>query len=271
MIVLVLALLASFIPSLLLFFYLSGNRGDDQEYRANCRKCLIGGALCSFGVVLFSGAANLLSFFLGFESSSPIIKEAIHSFILAALSEELMKMWQTNKAINRDRARVSKLDVIAYAAIAGLGFGLLEDVVFMFVTSPGQIIVRGITMDHAAFGMIMGLLLAKGLISDNKVFTALALFVPTLIHGYYVFDLGLNELGYEWGGYGALIVTVLIVIFMVYMIFFYIRKGRKNEDLTASIFASESPEPELSEGEYAVPSVSAVETSEPKAPAHMRQ
>ena len=271
MILLVLALLASFIPSLLLFFYLRGNRGNDQDYRVNCRKCLIGGALCSFGVVLSSAAANLLSFFLGFESSSPIIKEAIHSFILAALSEELMKMWQTNKAINRDRARVSKLDVVSYAAIAGLGFGMLEDVVFMFSTSPGQIIVRGITMNHAAFGMIMGLLLAKGLTSDNKVFSALALLAPTLIHGYYDFDLGLNDLGYEWGGYGALIVTVLVVIFMIYMIFFYVRKGRKNEELTAPIFASESPEPEVPEDEFAVSNVSAIDVPEPKAPAHMRQ
>ena len=102
-------------------------------------------------------------------------------------------------------------------------------------------------------------------------FSALALLAPTLIHGYYDFDLGLNDLGYEWGGYGALIVTVLVVIFMIYMIFFYVRKGRKNEELTAPIFASESPEPEVPEDEFAVSNVSAIDVPEPKAPAHMRQ
>lgn len=232
-----LALVASFVPSILVFLYLSGNHGDDQQYRVNCRKCLIGGILCSGGVVLLSAVSNISLALLGLNNAPVVIQEAASAFIIAALSEELMKMWQTRKAIERGGESTSALDVISYACITGLGFGLLEAVVYMFSSNAGQIMLRGIAMSHGVYGLIMGFILAKGIAKKSRALQVLALAVPLLIHGTYDFDLGMNERLGDSFGYVALALTVICMGIMVYAMFFYVRKARKNADSMAPLEA----------------------------------
>lgn len=242
MVLAVLLLIASFVPSILVFLYLRNNHGDDQQYRTNCRKCLVGGMLCSIGVVLFSFAANLLFGVLGLGEASVVARTAASAFVFAALSEELMKLWQTQKAIKRDIDRVCELDVVTFACIVGLGFGLLEAAVYVFFSSPGQIILRGIAMGHGAYGFIMGVILVQAMRKDSKALKALALAVPVLIHGAFDFDLGLYR---EFGdGYGniSLAIEAMCILIMIYVVFFYVRKARKNEKCLAPLYGGKHME-----------------------------
>ena len=61
----------------------------------------------------------------------------------------------------------------------------------MFSSNVAQILVSGVTNMHAAFGLIMGYILAKGYRKSRKKPAILAILVSTLIHGLY--DLCLHE------------------------------------------------------------------------------
>ena len=235
------ALLASTLISLALYFYLANNRGDDQGYRENCRKCLIGGMLCTFGVIAFSAVCSIIAALLGMGSLHPFLKAAFHAFILAALSEELMKWWQTHKAFERDHSRSSWLDVVSYASIVGIGFSLVENAVYSFQSNPIQILISGITTSHATYGMLMGVIYAKGLRENNRSLRMLAVLVATLLHGFY--DLGLSEtLGLSENLEMIFMIitvgiTAALFIYLIRMLF-VIKKSRTDPERTAPLLPS---------------------------------
>ena len=72
-----------------------------------------------------------------------------------------MKYLLARKTIRKNHSRVSFLDLMSYTAISAIGFELMEAVIYFFSTNIPQILVRGITNMHAAFGLTMGFILAK--------------------------------------------------------------------------------------------------------------
>ena len=87
----ILSLIISFIPSLLLFRYLRNLRGQYPAYRSNCRSLLKNGVLCSIGVIALALAVNILWGLIGWGRDTPLLKETLRTFILAAFIEEFVK------------------------------------------------------------------------------------------------------------------------------------------------------------------------------------
>ena len=234
MLILVLALIVSFVPSVLMFLFLLNNRKDDEEYQKNCTKLFWKGVPISLLVCLMDLILTLVFSFSGLSEAPELLKDVFKCFVINATVEETCKFLVANKYIKADRERVSRLDVISYLTIAAISFGLVEDIVYMFSTNVGQIIVRGVLMGHVPYELFMGLFYGKGLAENNKGCKILAFVVPILFHGSY--NLLLKESMPDWSAVVVITEVFIEVIFLVYMIFF-IRKKRNDPQYTSPIFA----------------------------------
>lgn len=88
-------LLLSFIPCLLLYFWLKKGM-EDQERQDLCRTLLKSGVLCSLGVFVCSGALVALKQILGFTivpalATNDLLGAVYQDFLVYAFSEELVK------------------------------------------------------------------------------------------------------------------------------------------------------------------------------------
>ena len=189
MILSILSLIVSFIPPVILYIYLRNLRKEDTDYRSNCKRLLRNGLLCSIGVAVLALVVNILWSISGVGRSMPLLKAAIRCFILAACIEEFVKYRTADKMIKKNAECISWLDCIAYTAIVGVGFQMIETVVYMVESNPIQILVRGFTMGHPSYGMLMGYFIGKSLSTGKKSYRILAFVLPFLLHGMYDFSL----------------------------------------------------------------------------------
>lgn len=227
----ILALLVSYIPAFVFYFWFKSLK-QNKEYKDNCRKLLLLGIASSAGVVLFSLVASILWGLSGLDEISPILDEAFSAFILAALSEEFVKGLVARKNIQQHRATVTWIDMIVFTGIVGIGFHLLESVVYMFSTNIGQILVRGVTSMHMTFGLIMGYYNGKAIAKNKPFYKVLAFFIPWLIHGVYDFTLG--DKIEEWCEYlivGPFVALFATLIYLIVIIIFIIKSRKNNRNL----------------------------------------
>ena len=236
MAVMVLVLLASFIPSILLFLFLRNNR-EDEEYRKTCDRLFWQGLLIAMGVTLADAAIILLWNLAGLGKNNMIVNLLFKTFVVNATVEETMKFLCGRKFIRKDSDKVSRLDVITYMAIAAMAFGLFEDILYMFETNIGQILVRGFLMGHVGYGMIMGRLYGKGLKENRTVYKVLAILIPILLHGLYNFSLG--EGLPDVFAFIVVTETFITTVYLIYSIFF-IRKKRNDPEFTEPIYPEQN-------------------------------
>lgn len=219
----IIALIVSFIPCTILFFYLRGLR-KEENYQKNCGKMLLKGVLCSLGVALLDLVVNILWALTGLDKVSPLLNAAFHDFIIAAAVEEFVKYMTADRMIKKNSADISWLEVIAFAGITAIGFELIESVVYFFNTNIMQILVRGFTMMHASYGMLMGYFIGKAKKTGNKINLFWAFFLPFLLHGCYDFSLAdefqaLND---------NLVFVPFIMVAITLVVFFRMLKVIKN-------------------------------------------
>ncbi len=183
------ALPISFIPSLWVYFFLCNLKKDDVQYRQNCRKMLLSGVLSTLGVILLSGSLDILGSLSGIKNISPLIRAAFKDLIVAGLAEEIIKHLHVSRLIKANNDRICWIETIAYSGIVGIGFELAEAVIYAFGTNIIQVLVRGITALHVSYGLLMGYYIGRQIMTGQKKYAFLALFVPALIHGLYDFSL----------------------------------------------------------------------------------
>lgn len=227
----IIALLVSFVPVLGFYFWFKSFK-PDKEYKDNCKKLLFTGFACATGVFLFSLIASLIWALTGMKKISPILNEAFSAFVLAALSEELVKGYFARKNILEHKDTVSWIDMIVFTGIVGISFNLLESFVYMFSTNIGQILVRGLTEMHMTFGLIMGYYYGKAIVKNKPVYKFLAFFIPWLIHGVYDFTLG--EFIEEWCEYlivGPFVTLFACMVYLIVIVVFIVKSRKKNENL----------------------------------------
>ncbi len=218
-----LALLIASVVPVGTFFFLRGLRGDDPAYKRACSKLLGKGILLVFPVFGFSLLLRLTFGLTGLYDLSPVLRPVLKAVFLEAFAEEWMKHRAAKKTIERERPRVSFLDVMAFSAVSAIGFELLESVAYMFYTDTAQILVRGISNMHCSFGLIQGWLLARGYKNGRARPAVAAVLVPTAVHA--VYNLLLDEL-FEDTAWGlvSLLIAVLCLALNVYAFFFVKRK-----------------------------------------------
>ena len=233
MIVIILAFLAGCVPSLIIFFWLRNSLNkQDPLYKKNCNRMLVSGLLTVFPVMLLSGCTVLILWFSGLKSAHPVLYAALYAFLTFALSEELSKFFMFRRKLKKIEGEHSWLDLIVYSTIVGIGFGLLESIVYGLTSSPVIMLIRGISIPHGGYAAIVGYFYGKGIKENNKGYTVLGVLISFLIHGLYDFSLTKEiETITDASAFIAVTLAVLDLAIIIALIIF-IRKNKSNPKYT---------------------------------------
>lgn len=225
MLVLVGAFLVSLIPSLAIFFWMRTFK-DDETYRSNCNKALQYGLCSILPTMLFSFVFNLIESLSGMRSASPLAAAAFHDFFVFALCEEVAKFLTFRFFVKKTPYPYSWLDLIVAMVTVGIGFELLEGLVYAFGTGVPHMLVRGITAMHVVYAFIMGYLYGKAQHTGQKGYLAIAIGLPWLMHGTYDFCISeeLTAINDTFAMVSLLLAVISFVLLVVMVVF--MRKAR---------------------------------------------
>jgi RsiW-degrading membrane proteinase PrsW (M82 family) len=226
----VLVILASIVPAGLMYLWLRSQKKEEPAYEKTCRKAFLNGVWSALPIMGMDLGLSIVGGIVGINKLHPIAVDFFETFFLFALVEELGKFLAFKKTLKKADYAYSRLDVITFMTIVGAGFGILEDVVYAFITSPGQGLVRGLTMMHAVFGFIMGYFYSRGLQSGKKSDFVLAFLLPYLYHALYDFCLSdkLPEDAFIFA-FTAVSLAVLALVMVPIMIRFFKKSRSKTE------------------------------------------
>ena len=238
--VMILGLLASGIPSLAMFLWLR-KQNEGEAYRKTCNKAIFAGMAASFLVVLFSLVLSMFGNVVlhVYDEGKELLTEFWKAFFVFALSEETAKFLMFRRVLKKTEHPYSVRDLVAFMTIVGMGFGVLEGVVYGFSTSVIQMLVRGVTLGHGGYGFLMGLYYAKGRQTGKKGYYALSYLIPYLLHALY--DFTLSDAVEQWND-NLVFVPVNLAIFSLVLVFLIIRwmkKARNDEALIAPLAGTE--------------------------------
>ena len=140
MFVFILACIVSFVPCIALYLWLRKNGGGTgeegrTEFKAICKKTLVQGILTLFPVVLLSGVSYVLLRLTGLQNTNPLLYQALYTFGVLALMEELAKYLTFRRVLKKTDSQYSWLDITILMTIVGIGFGLIESILYLFGAS----------------------------------------------------------------------------------------------------------------------------------------
>ena len=189
-------LILAIIPGLVICFLIYKIDRFEREPARHLSVCFILGVLCCFPAIYLEGIGDDL----GYNESEGIGKLFVFSYIVIALSEELVKYLALLFYIYPKKVFNEPLDGILYSVMIGMGFATLENILYADRFGLQTVMVRAFTAvpAHAIFAIIMGYYvgLAKFNPKRRSQLLFLGLFFPVLIHGTY--DLFLLQQYYEW-------------------------------------------------------------------------
>ena len=200
-------------------------------YRKYCTSAFVRGMLCALPILALSGILFILNGVLRttlLVNMPVLLYKAIYNFIVLALVEEIVKFIAFKLFLKKKPFAYSSADIVAIMVIIGTGFGLLESVLYAIDSSPIVMLVRGITIGHAGYGFLMGLLYAKRMQTGKKVYGFLAVLIPWLIHGLYDFSLSpeLIQVNDNFAFLGVSL-ALLDVVLLILMICYFVKAKKK--------------------------------------------
>lgn len=235
----ILILFLSFIPVILIFIYLINIFKEDKNYKKRCLLIFGGGALACGIVIVSALPLNILWGLLKLNEVSPLINDAFHAFILAAVLEEFAKWMIIRRGIKKYQSEATLLIFLAFGGCVSIGFDILESIVYGLDTSIVEIIVRGLCIPHVAFGFIMAFFMYKTYKTNNKSYMILGFLIPIILHGIYDFSLS-KSMTENYEDLSTLLAFSCIIINFVVLIIGLIKikkekrsleKEEKKEDL----------------------------------------
>lgn len=242
MTVLIAAFLASLIPGIIVFVWLSRIDQDLLGYSDSCKKAVLYGMLSTLPVAGIAIVLYLLMVFTGLAKCDIVIVSIYEDYIMAALLEETMKFLFFRKVLSKTECDYSWRNLTAFMTLVGLGFGFPEAIEYGFVTGPGQMLVRGLTLGHAGYGFILGWFYGKTVYTGEKKYAVLGFLLVFLLHGTYDFTLTpeFDKYGFIFDFIPVTLAIVSLITAFV-MIGFFLRSGKK-EKYTAPLSGGKAQE-----------------------------
>ncbi len=229
-----LLLILAIIPGLLICFLIYKIDKFEKEPVFHLSICFLLGILCCFPAIKLEAIGDNL----GYDESHGLGNLLTFSYIIIALSEEIVKYLVLVFYAYPKKIFNEPLDGILYAVMIGMGFATLENVLYADRFGLQTVMVRAFTAvpAHAIFAIIMGYFvgLAKFNRKNRIKLLALGLIVPVLIHGTY--DLFILQQYYEW-------LMVLATFTLTVSAFFAIRVIRLHQQNSPfnELFIADSP------------------------------
>ena len=212
MILFLLACVVSFVPSISLLLWLRNCLKKEDAYKKLCNQTLWQGAACMLPILLLSG------------SSYFILRLTRLQNTVLALMEEAAKYWGFTRILKKTDYAYSWLDTAVLMTIIGLGFGMLESVVYAIGASVPVVLVRGICVPHAGYGFLTGYFYGKGSKSEKPILKWTVFLLSWLMHGLYDFSLSEEFIAINDN---LAIVALLLAVLDIVLVFFLIGFARK--------------------------------------------
>lgn len=232
MILLILAIIVSFVPAVLLYRWLKNRIKDDAAFRELCGSALKKGILSVFPILLCSLVFQLIIRLIGVKESNPLLYEALYTFIVLALAEELVKYLAFRRTLQQTEYRVSWVDVTALMAIVGIGFDLIESVVYAIGASVPVVLIRGICIPHAGYGFIVGYFFGKSVKNGKPAVKWIGFLLAWLLHGLYDFSLSEPFIAINDNLAIVAILLALLDIVLVLLLVRFVKKAKKQAAYT---------------------------------------
>ena len=220
----ILLLAYSILPVFLIGMYIY--KKDKNKESANLIvKLLSGGLLSATLTVIITIVLGLFfNIFSAEFTELEGLKLIIYAFICVALIEEISK-WIMLYVIGYNNIEYDETyDILLYGAFIGLGFALIENILYVIQGGVSTAILRAFTAVpmHTILGVIMGSLLGKSkeYPKSNAKNRILSILIPVIIHGTYDYCI-MNE------SYYIISILVLIISF-IYAIMLLIETSKKN-------------------------------------------
>ncbi|MBR1796982.1 MAG: PrsW family intramembrane metalloprotease [Clostridiales bacterium] len=236
MILVILALIISLIPSIALFLWMRNKVYMDNEvFRTLCNRSLKSGAICSFLIMLVSGITFIILAVTKLKEVNIILYDFFYAFIALALMEELVKYFTFNKVLKKNGESYSWIDVVILSSIVAIGFSLMETVVIAIGQGPIVLLIRGISVPHVGYGFIEGYFYGKAKNTGKNYYIFFGFIIAWIVHGLYDFSLsdGLADM------YPIFVPIALgLVVFnivLVVMLITFIHRRRNNEEYTKTL------------------------------------
>lgn len=226
------ALIISFVPCIALYLWLRKLHGSDAVYRKLCSTAFVRGILSVFLIVLLSALSHILVGFLGIRDRYPLLYEAFYTFIVLALVEEIVKFRVSRKVLRQTDYPYSWVDVTAIMTITALGFGFIESIIYGIGASVPVVLIRGICVPHAAHGFIQGYFYGKGAQKRNPSQKWIGFVIAWFIHGLYDFSLSKEFAAINDNLVIVALILAILDIVLVIVLIRFIRKARKQERYT---------------------------------------
>lgn len=216
------------VPGLLVCYYIYRRDKYEQESRLHLILCFLLGMLITLPVMSIQVWAHEQ----GFDDTSHLGLTLFFSFIVVALSEELLK-FLTLVAYPFNRPFFNEpIDGIVYAVMIGMGFATLENILYANRYGLSTTVLRAFTAvpAHAVFAIIIGFYAGKAKFDPQHRFRLLltGLLIAVGVHGLYDFFI-LQEV-YE----GLMILAVFTLGISIYFAKNLIREHEENSPFKES-------------------------------------
>ena len=219
----------SLIPTLAVFWWVRSLRKGDAAYRKLCDKMFRDGVFSAFPVIAVSGTLSLLLHLTGLKGTHALLYEALHSLIVLALAEEMVKFLTFRRTLGKYDYPYSSLDMTAMMTLVGLGFGVAENLVLAISSGVGVMLIRAVSLGHGGYGFVVGYFYGKGVKSGKNGYKAFGIVLIWLMHGLYDFSLSEEFTAYNEDLSAIIAVTLAFssVVLAVTLIVYFAR-ARKN-------------------------------------------
>ena len=219
MLLFVLSFIISLVPSLLVIFYILRRKKEDLGYQRSCKSAIGRGAIAVLPIIGLSAVFHIINALVKrflLPDMHPLIFQAVHTFIVLAFVEELVKFFCFKGVLKKKYNEYTWADVVAFMVLVGDMFGLVEDIPYAIGASPMVMLIRGLTVGHIGYGFVMGWLYGKKLYTGKKKYGFLAFMIPFLLHGLYDFSLSseLLEINEDLAFIGISLALVDIILFI---------------------------------------------------------
>lgn len=232
MVLFLLACFVSFIPSAGLFLWLRNGLKKEDAYKKLCNQILGRGAACMLPVLLLSGCSYFILRLTGLHHINPLLYKALYNFIVLALMEETAKYRAFRQMLKKTDYAYSWLDTAVWMTMIGLGFGMLESVIYAIGASVPVVLVRGICLPHAGYGFLTGYFYGKGSKTGQPAMRRMGFLLVWLIHGLYDFSLSQEFIAINDNLVAVPLLLALLDILLVVFLIRFARKAKSQDPYT---------------------------------------
>jgi len=200
-------LILAIVPGLLICYLVFRADRYDKEPKLMMLASFILGALITYPTM----KAEAFAATLGWEDSTNFFELFIFAVIFVGLIEEAFKFICLVAFPYLRKEFNEPLDGIVYAVFIGMGFAVVENLLYADRFDIQTIAIRGLTAvpAHAAFAVIMGYYVGQAKTSKTKKiqYLLMGLLIPAVIHGLYNFFI--LQPYYEWMiGFASLVLII---------------------------------------------------------------